>query len=184
MVIRNPPTLNVIPATSRGCFGGGPCWDLDMFQDIIYISSGHNVGKTTKISHFQTAVTLRWPYHDLWITPLWNTTPTHVTMYTWVGFDRFIGSAGPIIYFKKNTKISFPWQWVYATFSYHPRGQGYHTSLTPGDLVHVCIICNLSCFKNFFCFQSLWLCVLWDSNILNFIMISLKLNFKWHHKYL
>ena len=31
-------------------------------------------------------MTLRWPYHDLGITPLWNSTPTNVTMCTWLGF--------------------------------------------------------------------------------------------------
>ena len=31
-------------------------------------------------------MTLKWPYHDLGITPLWYQTPTDVTMCTWVGF--------------------------------------------------------------------------------------------------
>ena len=134
-------------------------WDLGMFQDIVYISSEHHVSKNNKKKLFSTVlrrydlvVTLRWPPHDLWITPLWNPTPTHVTICTWVGLDRFIGSAGPIIYLKEIflNKTPFHWQCVYATLSYHPRGQGYHTSMTPGGLVIVCIDCSLSCFNNFF----------------------------------
>ena len=39
----------------------------------------------TVLSWFDLAVTLKWPYHDLGIT---------------LGFDRVIGSAGPIIYFQ------------------------------------------------------------------------------------
>ena len=49
----NPPTLNVIPATSQGCFGIGPCWDpAGMFQAIKYISVNIMLAKTTKISYF------------------------------------------------------------------------------------------------------------------------------------
>ena len=47
-----PPTINVIPATSRGCFCTGSCWDLGMFQAIIYISSEHNISKKKKKSIF------------------------------------------------------------------------------------------------------------------------------------
>ena len=61
-----PPTLNGISATSRGCFCEGPCWDLDMFQDIVYISSEHNVSKNNKnklfsivLSRFDLVVNLR-----------------------------------------------------------------------------------------------------------------------------
>ena len=91
--VKNSPTSNVIPATSRGCFGIGPCWDLGMFQAILYISCEHNVRKNNKnklfstvLSWFDFAVTLRYPYRDLRITPLWNPRPTYVTMCTWVGF--------------------------------------------------------------------------------------------------
>ena len=35
---------------------------------------------------FDLVLTLRWPYHDLRITLLWNPTPTHVTMCIWLGF--------------------------------------------------------------------------------------------------
>ena len=67
------------------------CWDLGRIQAIIYISSEHNVSKNNKLfstvlSWFDLAVTLRWPHHDLGITPLWNPTPTDVTMCTWIGF--------------------------------------------------------------------------------------------------
>ena len=46
--VKNPPTQNVISATSQGYFCVGPCWDLGMFQDIVYISSEHNVSKQKK----------------------------------------------------------------------------------------------------------------------------------------
>ena len=46
--VKNSPTLNVISATSQGCFCVGPCWDLGMFQAIVYISSEHNVSKNNK----------------------------------------------------------------------------------------------------------------------------------------
>ena len=54
--MKNPPTLNVIPATSWGCFGIGPCWDLGVFQAIIYISSEHNVSKNNKNQLFSTVL--------------------------------------------------------------------------------------------------------------------------------
>ena len=65
----NPPTLNVIPATSQGCFGIGPCWDpAGMFQAIKYISGEYNASKNNKnklfltvLSRFDLAVTLRLP---------------------------------------------------------------------------------------------------------------------------
>ena len=63
-------------------------------SSIIYISSERNVSKNNKNKSFPTflnwfdlAVTLKWPYHDLGITPLWNQTPTDVIMCTWVGFQ-------------------------------------------------------------------------------------------------
>ena len=115
--VKNPPTLNVISATSRGCFCVGPCWDLDMFQDIVYISSEHNVSKNNKnnlfstiLSRFDLVVTLRWPHHDLWITSLWNPTPTHVTMCTWVGFRSIYWKCWSNNPFKRNIfeQNSFP----------------------------------------------------------------------------
>ena len=114
---KNPPTLNDISATSRGCFCVGPCWDLGMFQDIVYISSEHNVSKnnqnklfSTVLSRFDLVVTLRWPPHDLWITPLWNPTPTHVTMCTWVGFRSIYWKYWSNNTFKRNIfeQSSFP----------------------------------------------------------------------------
>ena len=64
-----------------------------MFQAIIYISREQNVRKNnrnklfpTVVSWFDLALTLKWHYHDLGITPLWNPPPTHLTMCTWVGF--------------------------------------------------------------------------------------------------
>ena len=41
---------------------------------------------STILSWFDLAVTLRWPYHDLGITPPWKSPPTLVTMCTWLGF--------------------------------------------------------------------------------------------------
>ena len=124
----------------------GPYLDLGIFQAIIYISSEHNVSKNNKNKLFSTVfswfdldVTLRWPYHDLWITPIWNPAPTHVTMCTWVGFRPIYWK-----YWSNNlffsiflNKTHFHWQCVYDRFSYHPRGQEYHTLMTPGDLIHV-----------------------------------------------
>ena len=91
--MEKPSNPYVIPVTFRGWFGIGLCWNLGMFQDIIYISSEQNVSKNNKnklfpnvLSWFDLAVTLKLPYHDLGITPLWYQTPTDVTMCTWVGF--------------------------------------------------------------------------------------------------
>ena len=47
----------VIPVTSLGYFDVGPCWDLGMFQAIIYISSEHNVSKNNKDKLFSTVLT-------------------------------------------------------------------------------------------------------------------------------
>ena len=114
---KNPSTLNVIPATSRGCSRIGPCWDLGMIRAIIYISSEHNVSKNNKnklfstvLSWFNLAVTLRWPWHNFWRAPLWNPAPTHVTMCNLLGLgsDRFIGNAGPKLFFKYFWTNSFP----------------------------------------------------------------------------
>ena len=41
---------------------------------------------STILKSFDLAMTFRWPHHDLGITPLWNPTPTHVTISTWLGF--------------------------------------------------------------------------------------------------
>ena len=54
--VKNPPTLNVIPATSWVFFGRGPCWDPGLFQAIIYISSEHNVSKNKKNQLFSTVL--------------------------------------------------------------------------------------------------------------------------------
>ena len=88
MTMKSSSNPYVIPVTSRGCFGVGLCWDLCMFQTIIYISREYHVCKNNKNNLFSTvsswfdlSVTFRWPYHVLGITPLWNQTPTDVTMY-------------------------------------------------------------------------------------------------------
>ena len=69
------------------------CWDLGMLRAIIYITSEHNASKnnrnklfSTVLSWFDLAVTLRWCHHYLGIIPIWNQTPTDVTMCTWIGF--------------------------------------------------------------------------------------------------
>ena len=55
------------------------------FRPIYWKCWSNNV-LSTFLRWFAHAVTLRWPYHDLGITPLWNPTPTHATMCTWLGF--------------------------------------------------------------------------------------------------
>ena len=48
------------------------CWSDNLFSTVL--------------SWFDLVMTLRWPYQDLGITPLWNPRPTHVTMCTWLEF--------------------------------------------------------------------------------------------------
>ena len=48
------------------------CWSYNIFSTVL--------------SWFYLVITLRWPYQDLGITPLWNARPTHVTMCTWLEF--------------------------------------------------------------------------------------------------
>ena len=55
------------------------------FRPIYWKCWSNNVVSTI-LRWFDLASTLRWPYHDLEITPLWNPTPTHVTICTWLGF--------------------------------------------------------------------------------------------------
>ena len=52
----------------------------------IYWKCWSNNVLSTLLNWFNIAVTFRCPYHDLGITPLWNPTPTHFTMCTWLGF--------------------------------------------------------------------------------------------------
>ena len=52
----------------------------------IYWKWWSNNVVSTILRWFDYAMTLRWPYHDLGIIPLWNPTPTHVTMCTWLEF--------------------------------------------------------------------------------------------------
>ena len=61
----------MLSLTSRGWFGVGLCWDLGMFQAIIYISGEQNVSKNKKISYFQAFwadLTSLWPWNDLTMT--------------------------------------------------------------------------------------------------------------------
>ena len=48
------------------------CWSNNLFSTVL--------------SWFDLVMTLRWPYQDLGITPLWNRRPSHVTMCTWLEF--------------------------------------------------------------------------------------------------
>ena len=57
---------------------------LGMLQSIIDIPREHTCSQINKnklfslvLSWFDLAVTLRWPYHDIGVAPLWNPTPTH-----------------------------------------------------------------------------------------------------------
>ena len=70
--VDNPPTLNVIPATSRGCFSIGPCWDpSNTFRVNIMLA------KTTKISYFYPFKQI-WPWCDLEITLTWPLDNSHM----------------------------------------------------------------------------------------------------------
>ena len=77
------PSNSLITLLPFGAFLDiGPCWGLGMLQAIIDISKDHNFSKINKnklfslvLSWFDLAVTLRWPYHDLGVTPLWSPTP-------------------------------------------------------------------------------------------------------------
>ena len=64
---------------------------LGMLQSIIDIPREHTCSQINKnklfslvLSWFDLAVTLRWPYHDIGVAPLWDLTPTHFSMCTWV----------------------------------------------------------------------------------------------------
>ena len=52
----------------------------------IYWKCLSNNVVSTILRWFDLAMTLRWPFHDFGITPIWNPTPTHVTMCTWPRF--------------------------------------------------------------------------------------------------
>ena len=73
--------------TPLGCFGYIPMLGSSWFLTTIDISSELNWSKTNKnrlfshiLSWFDLPVTLRWPCHDLGVTPQWSPTPTHVTI--------------------------------------------------------------------------------------------------------
>ena len=76
--VKKPSNPYDISVTSREWFDVGRCWDLGMFQAIRYFSNEQNVSKNNKnmlfptvLSWYDLAVILKWPYHDLGITPLW-----------------------------------------------------------------------------------------------------------------
>ena len=94
--VKNPPTLNVISATSQGCFCVGPCWNLGMFQDIVYISSEHNVSKNNEKKAIFNRFAQIWSCCDLEMTAPWpldnspmkpNTNPCH---HMYLGWARSI----------------------------------------------------------------------------------------------
>ena len=91
------------------------------FRPIYWKCWTNNVVSTV-LRWFDLAMTLRWPYHDLRINPLWNPTPTHVTMCTWLGFRP--------IYFYTTLKVKgtlLPWPLV--TLSMH-RKSADHLKVT------------------------------------------------------
>ena len=103
-----------------------------MFQAIIYISSEQNVDKNKKnklfptvSSWFDLAVTLKWPYHDLGITPLWYQTPTDITMCTWLEFrPSYITHSNTTL----RVKVTIL-QWPLVTLSMH-RKSADHLKVT------------------------------------------------------
>ena len=116
------------PCNLLSCFGKGLCLGPGVLRAIIDISSKHHFSKKkllrkpflTVLSWCDLAVTLRWPYHDLGVTPIWSSSPTHVTMCTWVGARTDlleVLAIGSNINFTR-----FPWQCVYDTFSYQSKG--------------------------------------------------------------
>ena len=82
------PLITLLPFEALHSIGPCWCWGLGMLQAIIDISREHIFIKINKnklfpliLSWFDLAVTLRWPYHDLGVTPLWRPISTHVTVY-------------------------------------------------------------------------------------------------------
>ena len=91
---QNPTWVHMMRSpsvNSRGWFGVGLFWNLGRFKpSLLYFLSEYNVRKNNKNKLFPTvlrwfylAVTLKWPYHDLQIKPIWNQTPTDFTTAEW-----------------------------------------------------------------------------------------------------
>ena len=79
------------------------CWSNNLFSTVL--------------SLFDLAMTFRWPYQDLGITPLWNPPPTHVTMCTWLKFRPSCMSYSYTTLRVKGTIL----RWPLVTFSIHRR---------------------------------------------------------------
>ena len=91
------------------------------FRPIYWKCWSNNVVSTI-LWWLDLAMTLRWPYHDLGITPLWNPTPTHVTMCNWLGFRS--------IYFYNTLRVKgTPLGWPLVTLSMH-RKSADHLKVT------------------------------------------------------
>ena len=83
------------------------------FRPIYWKCWSNNVVSTI-LGWFDLAMTFRWPYHDLGITPLWYPTPTHVTMNTWLGFRP--------IYFYTTLRVKGTLlRWPLVTLSMHSK---------------------------------------------------------------
>ena len=83
------------------------------FRPIYWKCWSNNVVSTI-LRWFDLAMTFRWPYHDLGITPLWYPPPTHVTMNTWLGFRS--------IYFYTTLRVKgILLRWPLMTLSMHSK---------------------------------------------------------------
>ena len=91
------------------------------FRPIYWMCLSNNVVSTI-LRWFDLAMTLRWPYHDLGITPLWNPTLTHVTMCTWPGFR-------PIYFYTTPRVKGILLRWPLVTLSMH-RKSADHLKVT------------------------------------------------------
>ena len=126
------------------------CWSNNLFSTVL--------------SWLDLVMTLRWPYQDLGITPLWNPRPTHVTMCTWLEFRSSYMTHSYITLRVKGTLHRWPlvtlsmhrkfaahlkvaWYLVrlkkYGLQQYPGRGGGWFR-LSAHRLVHALIICLFS----------------------------------------
>ena len=88
----------------------------------IYWKCWSNNIVSTILRSFDLAMTLTWPHHDLGITPLWNPTPTHVTMCTWLEFR-------PIYFYTTSRVKGTLLLWPLVTLSVH-RKSADHLKVT------------------------------------------------------
>ena len=86
------------------------------FDRVIWIA-----GPTIYSQLFWADLTLRWPYQDLGITPLWNPRPTHVTMCTWLEFRPSYMTHSYTTLRVKGTIL----RWPLVTLSMHRKSADY-----------------------------------------------------------